>query len=1399
MASAPQERPEVLDLFRFPLHGTRLIEASAGTGKTFTLALLYTRLVLGHGDEAGAFGQPLVPPQILVVTFTDAATQELRERIRERLVEAAERFESSASSAGCPGSPASPASPAPSGRSPSDPLMALRESYPPERWPSCARLLRQAAAWMDEAVIATIHGWCQRMLQEHAFATRGLFQRELVTDQTDLIAEILRDYWRVHCYGLSPPEAAAIQSIVASPDALRGKLVDWLARRDAGLSYRGEPLQCDDLSTPLAEHCRWQAEAREIAREMQAQRVALDAERAQLEDQARAHWRAHRGALERYLREIRPHLKGREHASVRADDFDALLAEIGAWAESGAAAPGRIKHFAQGAFQFKKAAPVQSEPDHPAFAAIAAWQAALSPPASDASDPSDGPQAPVQPPEPPLEACLLAHAAAWVGRELPRRLRARAEMGFDDLLRELEAALRPNDGSAAAREQARALAATIRGQFPVALIDEFQDTDPIQYRIFSAIYGPDASAAATPGERTALVMIGDPKQAIYGFRGADIHAYLAARRASRGRHYSLGRNYRSTKALVEACNRVFSQAEQHARGAFRFRVDGEDPIPYLSVDAKGRDEHLIIDGQPAPAMTFWRLESDEAPITSGEYRSRMAEAAASEVLRWLQQARAARSGFAREGDLQPLQPKDIAILVRTGDEAAAMRDALSARGIHSVYLSDRESVFATEEAGDLLHWLRACAAPTDEGLVRAALATNTLGLPLEELAELQQDELAWEAEIERFRAYRQVWQRRGVLAMLRQLMHEADLPARLLARTGGERILTNLLHLAEWLQEAAIALDGEQALIRHLSEHLGQSSDEFIVRLETDAELVQVITIHKSKGLEYPLVLLPFICSWRAVTGRSHQVPYRLPPGRYLEVAGKKRFEAAWSAADDERLSEDMRLLYVALTRARHAVWLGIAALSSNGSKSPRLERSAIGYLLSGGESFETPQAVWKALERLKGDCESIAITAAPDLLQARLAPASPVELEPARTPTHGRFEPWWISSYSALRQGAEGAVSAADVALAHRPDSGPPSDPPSGPQSGPGMGAGVSPAIRSGLNPALDLGLSPHNAALADDSRSLEAGSVETAAQETAREESVLAQASAPAATIPAVQPMRASLHAFPRGSRYGTFLHGLFEWAAHQACQQQDGTRYQGFAAAVQGAAERRDMLARRCALRGLHEWIDPLDDWLTSMLTQTWILPGLGHPPAASPPALVLQDLTPCQLQVEMEFWLESRSVDTVLLDRLVLAHCLPGRSRPRLRANQLNGLLKGFIDLVFEHHGRYYVLDWKSNWLGPDDSAYTAQAMTRAVLEHRYDLQYLLYLLALHRLLRTRLPDYDYERHLGGAIYVFLRGSQAPSQGLFTDRPSRALIEALDQLFAGVPVGDLGPMAGHAADA
>ena len=201
--------------------------------------------------------------------------------------------------------------------------------------------------------------------------------------------------------------------------------------------------------------------------------------------------------------------------------------------------------------------------------------------------------------------------------------------------------------------------------------------------------------------------------------------------------------------------------------------------------------------------------------------------------------------------------------------------------------------------------------------------------------------------------------------------------------------------------------------------------------------------------------------------------------------------------------------------------------------------------------------------------------------------------------------------------------------------------------------------------------------------------------------------------------------------------------------------------------------------CKRRRIEPYHAPLWGWLVDFVQKPWSLDALGQGVQ-----FALSDLRPSQMAIELEFMLESHRLSAVTLDQAVRAHTLNQASRPVAQSNQLNGLLKGFIDLVAEHDGRYYVIDWKSNRLGKNDADYTQAAMLKQILEHRYDMQYVLYLLALHRQLKARLPDYDYDQHVGGAIYVFLRGMNADlSEGLFCDKPPKALIEELDALLKG----------------
>lgn len=1208
---------------RFPLKGSQLIEASAGTGKTFTISALYLRLVLGHGSEVSGFGRELLPPQILVVTFTDAATKELRDRIRTRLAEAARFFREEI-------------------EAPDALIAGLRDEFAIEQWPGCASRLDIAAQWMDEAAVSTIHSWCQRMLREHAFDSGSLFTQSLETDHTDLLSEVLRDYWRKFCYPMSGDALLWVCENWGGPAALLPRVRALFGSERASVTQtptqiieqsiqeRRETLR--QLKAPWA---NWAAELHAICIDGVACKV-VDGRKMQ----------------ERYFRPW----------------FDKLIA----WAnddeqEQLDLGTGFTRLTPDGIAEAWKNSP----PSHPAFEAMVELKVALDT-------------------LPTPDAAVLEHAAQWVGARFEEEKRRRAEMGFDDMLLRLDAALRGSGGER--------LATLIREQFPVALIDEFQDTDPVQYRIFDSIYRLEAN-----DESTGLFLIGDPKQAIYAFRGADIYTYLRARQATTGRLHTLGTNFRSSHAMVDAVNHVFTRAEtsEAGRGAFLFRTPEDNPVPFLAVGSQGRKESLQVDGQVLAALNVWQLETDQ-PVSGTVYRQQLAASCASEIVRLLNAGQQGQAGFTKAGEpLKKLLPADIAILVRDGKEAQAVRGELSARGVRSVYLSDKDSVFAAQEAHDLLAWLKACAEPDAERTLRAALACITLALPLAELELLNQDELAWENRVMQFRDYRRIWRTQGVLPMLRRLLHDFKLPQALVQRTDGERVLTNLLHLSELMQQAAAELDGEQALIRHLSEHLalsGQAGEEQILRLESDEQLVKVVTIHKSKGLEYPLVFLPFICSTKPVDGS--RLPLHFHDAEGHAQISLKPSPALIEQADDERLAEDLRLLYVALTRAQHACWLGVADLKRGSNSASILHRSALGYLLGGGQKLEESVGVGQWLRSLAEDHPAVKVEPVPlPTTESFSAPRNEVALSKPRVPRRSARENWWIASYSALRIG-DTITDSGDQS----PDS-------------------------------------PQAQKLFDDER---------LDPEAPRE----------------VMVSGGDIHRFPRGPNPGTFLHGLLEWAGEK-----------GFAEAAGDPPSLEKVVAQRCNRRDWKGWINTLTDWLQHLL----ILPlRLGSD--VQPVALCELD-QPNQYRVEMEFWFACSKVDVAQMDALVRRYTHNGAPRAASETVSLNGMFKGFIDLTFEHEGRYFVADYKSNWLGVDDDAYTEQAMENSILDNRYDLQYVLYLLALHRQLKARLADYDYDRHMGGAVYLFVRGSRAASQGAWFTRPPRELIESLDLLFQG----------------
>ncbi len=1193
-----QPQPTPLEAMTFPLHGARLIEASAGTGKTFTIAGLYLRLLLGHGSAETKHRVPLTVDQILVVTFTEAATAELRDRIRARIHDARIAFARGHSS---------------------DPVIQpLLSEFDDHK--QAADILLQAERQMDEAAVYTIHGFCQRMLTQNAFESGSRFNNEFVTDESHLKAQVVADYWRRNFYPLPFTLAGEVRQLWGSPSALLSDISNYLT---------GAPLS---LSVPA----------------MQGNLADLHTENLKKIDELKALWRDSQDDLLALISDSDINKR-----SYSKKSLPTWLEVVNAWAATettGYDYPDKLEKFAQNILLEKT--PKGSAPQHAVFAAIETF---LANPIS-------------------LKAPLLAHAIEHCRVMLANAKNQKQWLSFDDLLTQLSASIDS--------DESELLAERIRTLYPVAMIDEFQDTDPLQYSIFSRIY--------LNNPECGLFMIGDPKQAIYGFRGADIFTYIKARNQVSA-HYTLGTNWRSSADMVQAVNQVF------ALPGSPFIYDSD--IPFLPVNYSPNAEKRIwtMGGQKQPALTYWLQEADDKPLPKGEYLTRMAEATASQIQTILTQAQLGQACLVNGEKEKAVQAGDIAVLVRTGSEGRMIKQALADQGIASVYLSNRDSVFTSSVAQDLQRLLQAVLTPENDRALRASLASELFALDAASLDALNNDETVWENAVNEFKEYRKLWVQRGVLPMLRAVISKRHIAERLLEEgassqgENGERVLTDLMHIGELLQQASNELDSDHGLLRWLSQSISDAenglggSDDQIQRLESERNLVQIVTIHKSKGLEYDLVFLPFVFSYREASEAKY---YDAVNDRtVLDITSN---DASMQQADKERLAEDLRLIYVALTRAVYACFIGASPLRNGRStKEPTgVHRSAIGYLVQNGQEGGIND-LHQGLAKQQDELDCVVLGEPPKQLEEMyVAPQEKVCDLTAKELQNPIDRNWRITSYSGLvKQGSHQTEHDATIEIT-----------------------------------GFDIDSSDE------------------------QDEADL------------VEPER-SIFTFPRGARPGTFLHSLFEEIEFtQPATMEENTLI------ILGLMESEQLD---------EEWLPILQQLIDTVLATP--LDGK---------SLLLNQKAPSQRLVEMEFLLPIEVLSAPALNRVIQRHDPLSAKAGDLGFQTVQGMLKGFIDLVFEHQGKYYVLDWKSNHLGDDVTHYHGEALKSAMADHRYDLQYQVYALALHRFLRSRLANYQYDQHFGGVYYLFLRGMDGQSDhGIFSAKPTLEFLHEMDRLIDG----------------
>ena len=1245
--------------------GITFLEASAGTGKTWTITSLFVRLIAELGMEAR---------EVLVVTFTRAATAELRERVRQRLREALAVVESGSAA----------------GHEDDELVVHILAAADREDLgrPLVISRLRRALEGFDEATISTIHGFCQRILQHHAFESGAPFEAELLADLQPLVEEVLLDFWTREIH--DAPEVFV--NHLGARQVRLGELRDLARQAVYDRDLRILPEGIDDSGDDGA------------GDEGAGDEGALEAWDAALRD-LRTVWAAEADdavAALRFASERKPDLRSLEGRRYNARRTGQALHRFQGWLD-GRALPVKLDwdaHYLSSGEMARNTREGRNPPSHRVFDLIDQL-VAVGAVAVDALD--------------RRALALKARLVDWVREEVDRRKLEREALGFDDLLRILRAAL--NDA-----ERGPTLAAHIREEFRAALIDEFQDTDVVQWGIFQHVF-------SHPGHH--LYLVGDPKQAIYGFRGADVYAYLRARdqESSDATLWTLETNYRSDGPLVEAISHLFNQ-----RGV-------EDPflepaIRYVDVAAHHEEARLAFPRRARPPLVFSFINRGLAGLvdTTGEITHGWAERNLPAIV--AQQIVATlRAGATLPDEDHPSDPErvrqvtpgDCAVLVRSNAQAAAMQRALRQVGVPSV-VHGAESVLRSHEAEELLRVMRGIQEFSSIRAMKAALATDLLGVAAAELGRLEEDEASWTRWVRRLRGWRDRWHKRGFVQMFRALLAELEVPARLLAWRDGERRLTNLLHLAELLHEAAVERDlhptGLIAWLRRERQAGSVAEESRQLRLESDADSVTVSTVHRSKGLQYPLVWCPF--AWDRADLRwpeDRHVRFHDPAAgglRTLHVSlNPKEFQddardAAVQLAGKEARAEALRLFYVAVTRAKHRCTITWGAFRGCGS-------SPLGHLLHGHETLDPvrhPDAI--LLDRLN----QLAVSSMGSASEGRIGfhqAAGPREGtwyqraadadQPLQARVWRRRPPldrlWRRASFSQMAHGAHAEGGDVHDFDAYAPDQEP------------------DPAERASQVP--------------DDGR-------------------------------------RVLFADFPAGAQAGTCLHKVLELHDFRA-----GADALGAIGAEQLRRHGFDALVWTPALvTGLQAALDtPLEPNGTLCLRDLdpadrldeldFVFPSLGGLDARGTRAVNAEELGA----------LFARRRSPVM----------PAEYPARLRAlsfSGVRGFMVGSIDLVFRHGQRWYVVDYKSNHLGEHPLHYQHGLMARQMAERHYFLQYHLYCVALHRYLKWRQPGYRYEHHFGGVRYLFLRGmdaSHGEDVGVFRDRPAKALISELSSLLGG----------------
>ncbi|AJI54810.1 exodeoxyribonuclease V, beta subunit [Francisella philomiragia] len=1177
-----------LDANTITLQGRHIIEASAGTGKTFNITTLYIRLLLE---------KKLLPKDILVMTFTKDATQEIIGRVEAKIRDVLADHKS------------------------------CKEVLSDEDYKHIKRALLE----VDEAAIFTIHGFCKKVLSEQAFASGMEMDVSMEVDTSDILQKVVEDFFRKH-----------------------------INKNKTNFEY----LQAYKLHTPEKFLDNLRNVVRSSYELLTKQAISLDEFKILKKQQLELFLNNH-DIVDDFLSKLG---KG-EPQGKRVDEYHRILEWLKL--DNQTLFPDDISIITDG----RKISAKLIKPIFIGVKELRDLQEEIKRANS---------------------AQFIKQACLQIRQDFAKAKEQKGVLDFDDLITKLCQSVK----------QSPDLVKTLQHQYPVALIDEFQDTDAEQYEILDTIYPQSNKLLHSPLERGAdrrgvvsvtdspssqrgiddllLLMIGDPKQAIYGFRGGDIFTYLKAKDScSNDNQWSMDTNWRSTSEMIKAYNRLFYKQdylseEEGQIGANIF----SDGIGYQLVKAspKANEKAKDFDDNLKPINYFYYQVAEDD--NKSDIDSNLSAWTANEIVRLLNSKKVVES--------------DIAILVENGKQAKVIQKALQAKKLSSVYLSQRDNVYHSQEATEILALMEGINDLENKSMLKRALSTSLLGGRADKFISYidENDVSAWDEEIEKAKSLRQQWHKYGFMAFIMQVIHQ-NFTQR---SDSKERVITNILHLAELIKVAENKYKHPNQLIKWYRQQLNSTAtSEGELRLESDDNLIKIITIHGSKGLEYSVVFIPFASY---VSSKKFQV------GDFSKYYDKNIKQTVYKIGKDdsikpqienEVIEELMRLFYVAVTRAEHRCYIGVAKYS-NSEKSP----------------------LARFLDYQKDDD--------------------------------------WLEKIQIITNNPVNQSSLIDVATSHCNES-----------------ENLITNDQFDHDTLQNLKANDINKLANDNWEMLSFSKIsKSKAQNTALEKEP--DESEDDSAQKSQQELEFRFTA-PKGADIGNILHNVLEHTDFSLGKIDDNL--------LQEQMDRYKVVAA--------EDFDKLKVWLEECLVAS--IPSIETADFSSndiqyglfdikDKGFCLKDISNTKTLKEAEFYfpITNEKLYKKNIIKILAEYRNQTIDYDEFASQKIFGMLHGFIDLIFEYDGKFYVADYKSNYLGSTLEDYNQAAMSEKNQSSFYDLQYLIYSVALDKYLRQNIESYNYEKHFGGVYYFYLRGMK-DGYGVYRARPTLEIINKIANLFNG----------------